>query len=243
MSGACEWFELVQYVESFDMGINFLEGPPGPPGPAGEAIFIPSVSADGVLSWTNTAGLPNPDPIDLSGPAGTTDYRDLTNKPSINGVTLSGNKTTADLLIGFTAADVGLGNVANERQYSAQNPPPYPVTSVNGQTGAVDLPAVEYTIDSAAITTTHTIKAVCVARIGRIYIANVTVQVTTDVRAWGTIFTLNNVTLPESQYFYGDLNGGAVGAEFYVGRSGDVSCTTALQNGATIKIAIPLVLN
>ena len=33
--------------------------------------------------------------------------------------------------------DVGLGNVANERQYSSANPPPYPVTSVNGKTGAV----------------------------------------------------------------------------------------------------------
>src|SRR5699024_8003344 len=28
---------------------------------------------------------------------------------------------------GTTKADVGLGNVANERQYSAENPPPYPV--------------------------------------------------------------------------------------------------------------------
>lgn len=33
-----------------------------------------------------------------------------------------------------------LGNVDNVRQYSADNPPPYPVTSVNGQTGAVNLP-------------------------------------------------------------------------------------------------------
>ena len=33
-----------------------------------------------------------------------------------------------------------LGNVANERQYSAKNPPPYPVTSVNGQEGTVNLP-------------------------------------------------------------------------------------------------------
>lgn len=40
---------------------------------------------------------------------------------------------------GTTKADVGLGNVANERQYSAENPPPYPVTSVNGKTGAVVL--------------------------------------------------------------------------------------------------------
>lgn len=34
-----------------------------------------------------------------------------------------------------------LGNVANERQYSAANPPPYPVTSVNSQSGAVKLSA------------------------------------------------------------------------------------------------------
>ena len=34
-------------------------------------------------------------------------------------------------------SDVGLGNVENERQYSVNNPPPYPVTSVNGKTGAV----------------------------------------------------------------------------------------------------------
>ena len=40
---------------------------------------------------------------------------------------------------GTTKADVGLGNVANERQYSAENPPPYPVTSVNSKTGAVVL--------------------------------------------------------------------------------------------------------
>ena len=33
--------------------------------------------------------------------------------------------------------DIGLGNVANVAQYSASNPPPYPVTSVNGQTGDV----------------------------------------------------------------------------------------------------------
>lgn len=139
---SCEWFELVQYVESFDMGINFLEGPPGPPGPAGEAIFIPSVSEDGWISWTNTAGLPNPDPVYIKGPpggGGSGDYDDLTDKPSINGVTLSGNKTTAELLISFSAADVGLGNVANERQYSSQNPPPYPVTRVDGKAGAVSI--------------------------------------------------------------------------------------------------------
>ena len=37
----------------------------------------------------------------------------------------------------YTKNEVGLGNVDNVKQYSASNPPPYPITSVNGKTGAV----------------------------------------------------------------------------------------------------------
>ena len=46
-----------------------------------------------------------------------------------------------------TKSDVGLGNVDNVKQYSASNPPPYPVTSVNGQTGevTVNVPTVPST--------------------------------------------------------------------------------------------------
>ena len=51
---------------------------------------------------------------------------------SVNG--RSGNVT-------LTSEDVGLGNLDNERQYSASNPPPYPVASVNGKVGAVNLTA------------------------------------------------------------------------------------------------------
>ena len=40
-----------------------------------------------------------------------------------------------------TSADVGLGNVDNIKQYSEINPPPYPVVSVNGKTGGVNLVA------------------------------------------------------------------------------------------------------
>lgn len=39
----------------------------------------------------------------------------------------------------YSKSDVGLGNVDNVQQYSSSNPPPYPVTSVNGSTGAVSL--------------------------------------------------------------------------------------------------------
>ena len=41
----------------------------------------------------------------------------------------------------YTKSDVGLGNVDNVKQYSATNPPPYPVTSVNGKSGEVSLGA------------------------------------------------------------------------------------------------------
>ena len=45
----------------------------------------------------------------------------------------------------YTKSEVGLGNVDNVRQYSASNPPPYPVTSVNGKTGAVTLATETWT--------------------------------------------------------------------------------------------------
>ena len=40
-----------------------------------------------------------------------------------------------------TKTQVGLSNVDNVKQYSASNPPPYPVTKVNGYTGEVSLSA------------------------------------------------------------------------------------------------------
>ena len=48
-------------------------------------------------------------------------------------------------------SDVGLGNVANERQYSSANPPPYPVTSVNGKTGAVTVSAPTVPVTTSLI--------------------------------------------------------------------------------------------
>ena len=49
-------------------------------------------------------------------------------------VTSVNNKTGA---VTLGKSDVGLGSVDNVKQYSASNPPPYPVTSVNGATGDV----------------------------------------------------------------------------------------------------------
>lgn len=56
----------------------------------------------------------------------------------------SADDVNIDINVPTDKSDIGLGNVDNVKQYSASNPPPYPVTSVNGQTGAVtvsvDLP-------------------------------------------------------------------------------------------------------
>ena len=56
----------------------------------------------------------------------------------------AGNLSVAEL----NPSSVGLGNVDNVKQYSATNPPPYPVTGVNGKTGAItvrEVPAVTTT--------------------------------------------------------------------------------------------------
>lgn len=121
----------------------------------------------------------------------TTAYGDLTGKPRINGVTLVDNKTSKELnlygtdnappypvtsvngqtgdvtisaggnvdsvngktgVVVLNKSDVGLGNVDNVRQYSTSNPPPYPVQSVDGATGAVVTNAVKTTPQSLSDT-------------------------------------------------------------------------------------------
>ncbi len=51
----------------------------------------------------------------------------------------------------YTKSEVGLGNVDNVKQYSVNNPPPYPVTSVNGKSGAVVIKTSDLTNDSGFI--------------------------------------------------------------------------------------------
>ena len=48
------------------------QGQTGPAGPAGidGSTFTPAVSSDGMLSWTNDGGLPNPEPVNIKGPSG-----------------------------------------------------------------------------------------------------------------------------------------------------------------------------
>ena len=57
--------EVTQDAESIDFLFRLpaAEGPEGP-------YFLPSVSAEGVLSWTNNGGLENPEPASIRGPQG-----------------------------------------------------------------------------------------------------------------------------------------------------------------------------
>ena len=54
-----------------EKGDTGATGPQGPKGDAGP-YFLPSVSAEGVLSWTNNGGLENPSPANIRGPQGAT---------------------------------------------------------------------------------------------------------------------------------------------------------------------------
>ena len=70
-------------------------------------------------------------------------------KITVNGIVqgdgagnLSAVETINADLLDLNPAAVGLGNVDNVKQYSDTNPPPYPVTSVNGKTGAVTISAL-----------------------------------------------------------------------------------------------------
>lgn len=76
--------------DEIDAKIEAIELTPGPQGPKGDkgdpgeegpqgdfgATFIPSVSEDGILSWTNNGDLPNPEPVNIKTfslpPGGTT---------------------------------------------------------------------------------------------------------------------------------------------------------------------------
>lgn len=73
---------------------------------------------------------------------GSSDYDALTNKPSVNGVTLEGDKTTAELGLPTKTSDL-----ENDSGFITS----VPVTSVNGQTGAVTIAVPSTAADVGAV--------------------------------------------------------------------------------------------
>jgi hypothetical protein len=83
------------------------------------------------------------------GSGGTSDYTDLTNKPSINGHTLSGNQTGADLGLASNS-DIP----AVDQTYSASSPNAQSGTAVagaiSGKADSADVTAIQQVIPSGA---------------------------------------------------------------------------------------------
>lgn len=89
-------------------------------GQGDEGVYVYCENGDGTLVFY---GLSGDQAVRLENIATPINNGDAANKKYVDGK--------------VTKIGVGLGNVDNVRQYSASNPPPYPVTSVNGKTGAV----------------------------------------------------------------------------------------------------------
>lgn len=106
------------YTKKTVAGMGAIKGDKGDDG----ATFIPSVSEEGIINWTNDKGYVNPLPIKIKGEDGATphidpdtktwvingvdtgilaettkDYDMLENKPSINGTVLMGDKGIEDI--------------------------------------------------------------------------------------------------------------------------------------------------
>ena len=127
--------------------------------------------------------------------------------------------------------DVGLGNVDNVQQYSASNPPPYPITSVNGQTGAVSLSIPSDTsdlnndsgfVDAAGAAAAAPVQSVN-GQTGAVSLA-IPAVVNLNIGITSSGFT---ATIKSAKRY------GAV-----VSISFDIKLTTALAPGATINFTI-----
>ena len=136
--------KLTEAVEDYENIITATEEDEG------KALTVKTVEDGKVTEWEFKSG---------GGGGGTTDYTDLDNKPKINNVTLTGNKTTADLnlfsgdyddLTNKPTIPTKVSDLTNDAGYITQAP----VTSVNGETGAVVLDAEDvgaYSLPSGGI--------------------------------------------------------------------------------------------
>lgn len=89
-------------------------GPIGPQGPQGiqgvkgdtGATYTPSVSQEGVISWTNNGELPNPDPVDITGPQGFSPVANVVKENGVSTITITDST-------GTTTAEVTDGDISD----------------------------------------------------------------------------------------------------------------------------------
>lgn len=98
-----------------------------------------SVDTDGIkmaaVTTTTNGAMLSSDKVKLDG------IENGAQKNTVTGVKGDNEATYQVGNVNITKANIGLSNVDNVKQYSASNPPPYPVTSVNAKTGKVALTA------------------------------------------------------------------------------------------------------
>lgn len=100
--------------------------------------FIPSVSSEGVLSWTNDGGLDNPTPVNVKGPAGEKGATGATGPAGAKGDKGDKGDTGAQGLKGDTGATGAQG--------------PKGDTGATGPAGA-SVAAIRLTVDSTGVIT------------------------------------------------------------------------------------------
>ena len=122
-----------------DTGATGPQGEKGATGATG-ATFTPSLSAEGVLSWTNDGGLENPDPVNIKGPQGETGPAGETGAPGADGA--SGATFTPSVTSDGTLSWTNDKNLAN----------PDPV-NLKGPAGADGAPGAAATVAVGSVVT------------------------------------------------------------------------------------------
>ena len=103
----------------------------GPPGPAGAdgTTFTPSVSAAGVISWTNDGGKQNPSPVNIKGPQGPQGETGATGATGATGPAGADGTT-------FTPSVSSAGVISWTNDGGKQNPPSVDIKGPQGPAGA-----------------------------------------------------------------------------------------------------------
>lgn len=205
----------------------------GIPEPASSTVNTVNGQSGDVVLTASDIGLGNVDNVQ---------QYSATNPPpypvtSVNGMTgdviVQGGGGGSDVLsvngqsgvVVLTASDIGLGNVDNVQQYSATNPPPYPVTSVNTQTGAVTLGTLVDVSADLTATADLTIEEAYCAKIGQLVTYYIAININASTPASTELF--RGLHLPIANMTGGfNIVGGSV-VPFTVARSSGIGIVVA----------------
>lgn len=98
-------------------------------------------NVDNVKQWSNSNHPTTLNDYGITDGVTITEFAALSEQVDTNTTDIANHIADTSNPHEVTKTQVGLSNVDNVKQYSASNPPPYPVTKVNGYTGEVSLSA------------------------------------------------------------------------------------------------------